>query len=278
MLVLYFRHYLFCIHVVILTLTTDPTASMEELIQRVVQLAEAPFTPDRKPELPSLRSVAEQLGTTVIRTRKLLITAGYFTSPTATTVQRMKSAGKTIEEIGAALRLKPAAVYGYLPYENLAYNLPQTTSNADRHKRYRATKKLRAAVQAGSTEKIAEALWKAVIIFETYPFSTSGRGVLSGVEYTYQVSRKGGSGGRHYVGNSISGYGNEIWLTVNGEKKEKSISRSTVELGFQKYLEVLEEEGTVSGPKKLGVFGASYLLPLFQRFYPAEAASSHSGG
>ena len=257
---------------------TDPEGSMKELITQAVEAAQAPFTPDRKPELPSLRSVAEQLGTTVIRTRKLLITAGYFTSPTATTVQRMKSAGKTIEEIGAALRLKPAAVYGYLPYENLAYNLPQTTSNADRHKRYRATKKLRAAVQAGSTEKIAEALWKAVIIFETYPFSTSGRGVLSGVEYTYQVSRKGGSGGRHYVGNSISGYGNEIWLTVNGEKKEKSISRSTVELGFQKYLEVLEEEGTVSGPKKLGVFSASYLLPLFQRFYPAEAASSRSGG
>lgn len=90
------------------------------------------------------------------------------------------------------------------------------------------------------------------------------------MEYTYQVSRKGGSGGRHYDGYSIPGYGNEIWLTLNGEKKERSISRSSVELGFQKYLEVLEKEGTVSGPKKLGVFGASYLLPLFQRFYPGD--------
>ena len=108
---------------------TDPEGSMEELITRAVEAAQAPFTPDRKPELPSLRSVAEQLGTTVIRTRKLLITANYFTSPSATTVQKLKSEGKTIEEIGAALRLKPAAVYGYLPYENLAYNLPQTTSN-----------------------------------------------------------------------------------------------------------------------------------------------------
>lgn len=87
------------------------------------------------------------------------------------------------------------------------------------------------------------------------------------MEYTYKVSRKGGSGGRHYDGYSTPGYGNEIWLTVNGEKKERSISRSSVELGFQKYLEVLEKEGAVSGPKKLGVFGASYLLPLFQRFY-----------
>jgi hypothetical protein len=240
---------------------------MEELLQRAVQLAEAPFTPNRSSELPSLRSVAEQLGTTVIRTRKLLITADYFSSPTATTVQRMKSEGKTIEEIGTALRLKPAAVYGYLPYENLAYNLPETTSNADRHKRYRATKKLKEAVDTGSIEKISAALWRCVCIFSGYPFTTSGRGIRSGVAYTYQVSHTPSAGGRHYDGKSIPGYGNEIWLTVNGEKKERSISRSSVELGFQKYLEVIEKEGTVTGPKKLGVFGASYLLPLFQRFY-----------
>ena len=246
---------------------TDPTASMEELIQRAVQLAEAPFTPDRKPELPSLRSVAEKLGTTVIRTRKLLITAGYFTSPTASTVQRLKAEGKSIEEIGVMLRLKSAAVYGYLPYENLAYNLPQTTSNADRHKRYRTTKKLKEAVDTGSIEKISAALWRCVCIFSGYPYTTSGRGIRSGVAYTYQVSHTPSAGGRHYDRNSISGYGNELWIVKDGEKREKSISRSSVELGFQKYLEVIEKEGTVTGPKKLGVFGASYLLPLFQRFY-----------
>ena len=65
----------------------------------------------------------------------------------------------------------------------------------------------------------------------------------------------------------MQGYGNELWVVIDGEKKEKSISRSTVELGFQKYLELLKTEGVVTGPKKLGVFGASYLLPLFQRFY-----------
>ena len=65
----------------------------------------------------------------------------------------------------------------------------------------------------------------------------------------------------------MQGYGNELWVVMDGVKKEKSISRSTVELGFQKYLELLKTEGAVTGPKKLGVFGASYLLPLFQRFY-----------
>jgi len=246
---------------------TDPEGSMEQLISRAVEAAKAPFTPDRKAELPSLRSVAEELGTTVIRTRKLLITADYFTSPTATAVHRMKAEGKSIEEIGATLRLKPAAVYGYLPYDNLAYNLPETTSNADRHKRYRATKKLKMAVDTDNTVKISAALWRCVIIFENYIFTTSGRGSRTGVKYTYQVSRKGGSGGRHYSGDSVQGYGNELWVVIAGEKKEKSISRSTVELGLQKYLELLKTEGVVTGPKKLGVFGASYLLPLFQRFY-----------
>ena len=184
---------------------TDPEGSMEELIARAVEAAKAPFTPDRKPELPSLRSVAEQLGTTVIRIRKLLITADYFTSPTAKTVQRMKSEGKSIEEIGAELRLKPAAVYGYLPYEYRPYNLPETTSNADRHKRYRATKKLKTAVDTDNAEKISAALWRCVIVFEGYPFSTSGRGSRSGVEYTYQVSRRGSAGGRHYAGDSVQG-------------------------------------------------------------------------
>ena len=246
---------------------TDPEGSMEELIARAVEAAKAPFNSNRAPDIPSLRSVAEQLGTTVIRTRKLLITAGYFSSPTAQSVQRLKAEGKTIEEIGAMLRLKPAAVYGYLPYENFAYNLPETTSNADRHKRYRSTRKLRAVVETGNAEKISVVLWRCVTIFEGYPFSTSGRGTHLGVKFTYQVSRKGGSGGRHYAGDSVQGYGNELWVVINGEKKEKSISRSTVELGFQKYLEVLKEEGAVTGPKKLGVFGASYLLSLFQRFY-----------
>ena len=82
----------------------------------------------------------------------------------------MKLRGKSIEEIGATLRLKPAAVYGYLPYDNLAYNLPETTSNADRHKRYRATKKLREAIDTDNTVKISAALWRCVIIFENYIF------------------------------------------------------------------------------------------------------------
>ncbi len=243
---------------------SDPDGSMEKLIKKAVSLAVEPFDNDRAADLPSLRSVAEELGTTVIRARKLLITAGYFESPTASAVQRMMAEGKSVDKIGEQLKLKPAAVYGYLPYEVRAYNLPETTANADRHKRYRATRKLREAVEQCSSvnEKVSLLLWSCVVIFQNYPFTTSGRNGKGAVDFTYTVSR-GGKGGRHYEGESISGFGNEIWVVIDGVKKEKSISRSSVDLAFQKYL---EKDCSVTGPKQLGVFGASYLLPLFQRF------------
>lgn len=242
---------------------TDPDGAMEELIKKAVDFAQAPFKPERDTSLPSLRSVAAELGTTVIRARKLLITADYFTSPTATAVQKMVAEGKSVDEICTALHLKPSAVYGYLPYEVRPYNLPETTANADRHKRYRATKKLQSHLHENGgvfDSHTSLLLWRCVVIFQNYPFTTSGRNGKGAVEFTYTVS-KSGRGGRHYEGESVDGWGNEIWVSVGGVKKEKSISRSSVDLAFQKYL-----ENDITGPKQLGVFGASYLLPLFQRF------------
>ena len=244
---------------------TDPDGAMEELIKKAVDFAQAPFKPERDTSLPSLRSVAAELGTTVIRARKLLITAGYFESSTASAVQKMVAEGKSVDEICTALHLKPSAVYGYLPYEVRPYNLPETTANADRHKRYRATKKLQEYIWESNDvfdSHTSFLLWRCIVIFQNYPFSTSGRNGKGSVEFTYTVS-KGGRGGRHYEGQSVDGWGNEVWVIIDGVKKEKSISRSSVDLAFQKYL-----EKDITGPKQLGVFGASYLLPLFQRFCP----------
>ena len=49
--------------------------------------------------------------------------------------------------------------------------------------------------------------------------------------------------------------GNEMFI----DRKEKSITRSTVNMAYEKAIELK----TVTGPKKLGVFGASYLYPVF---------------
>ena len=58
--------------------SANPQQSMEELLANTVALYSIPYDDrdgERDSELPSLRTVADQLGTTVLRVRKLLITA-----------------------------------------------------------------------------------------------------------------------------------------------------------------------------------------------------------
>ena len=108
-------------------------------------------------------------------------------------------------------------------------------------------------------------LWRTVIAFENFPFQTLGRGrEHTGAKmFQYTVSRSAGAGGRHYAGQSIEGYGNELWI----KGKKKSISRSTIDLGYRNALEIQRREGFVSGPRKLGIPGSgSYLFPMFLKF------------
>lgn len=241
---------------------TNPALSMEELLTKAVTLFQEPYDDrdERDADLPSLRSVADELNTTILRTRKLLITAEYFSTKTSRKVQEMKEDGASIDEIMVTTGLKRASINSYLPYQNLAFNLDQTTVNADRHRIFRRRVKAISDLQAhaGLPEEM-EYLWKAIIAFEDYPFKTSGRGSREGVRFKYTGSRSGGAGGRHYNGASVEGYGNELLI----EGKEKSISRSTVELGYRK----AKEMGVVKGPKALGLPGSgSYLYPIMLRF------------
>lgn len=52
--------------------------------------------------------------------------------------------------------------------------------------------------------------------------------------------------------------GGEIFV----DRKEKSITKATVLIAYRKAKELF---GIVSGPKQLGVFGSSYLFPVFLR-------------
>ena len=244
---------------------TNPKLSMEQLLEQTVTLFQEPYDDrdGRAADLPSIRTVAEALGTTILRTRKLLITAEYYSTNTSRTVQALVAEGRSTEEIMAATGLKKASINSYLPYKSLAFNLDQTTVNADRHRVFR--KRVKAVDELRDHADLPDEylyLWKAIIAFEGYPFKTSGRGSRKGVKFTYTVSRSGGAGGRHYSGASVDSYGNELWIIVDGVKREKSISRSTVEFGYKKAREL----GVVKGPKALGLPGAgSYLYPVFLR-------------
>lgn len=53
--------------------------------------------------------------------------------------------------------------------------------------------------------------------------------------------------------------GNELFIS----RKDKSITRATVNLNYHRVRALQASGTTVTGPKTLGVFGASYLFPLF---------------
>ena len=82
-------------------------------------------------------------------------------------------------------------------------------------------------------------LWEQVVSLQGCQFMTSGRGSRPGVPFTYTIH-----GGEMHVSN-----------------KNKSVTRATVELAFER---AINQNGNVTGPKALGVFGSSYLFPIFQ--------------
>lgn len=94
-------------------------------------------------------------------------------------------------------------------------------------------KERKAAVERLAADLTTENLWAAMAEFEAYPFQTA-----KGLEFTYRIK------------------GNEMFV----DRKDKSITRATVNVAFQKALELRR---VVTGPKKLGCFGASYLYPVF---------------
>ena len=83
-----------------------------------------------------------------------------------------------------------------------------------------------------------EQLWELIQQKEGAVFHTS-----KGLPFTYRLK------------------GNEMFVS----RKDKSITRSTVNAAYRKAMELMQTEGTVSGPKKLGTFGASYIFPIFQQ-------------
>lgn len=48
-------------------------------------------------------------------------------------------------------------------------------------------------------------------------------------------------------------------------RKDKSITRATIMIAFHRAQELMEREGRVAGPKKLGTFGASYIYVIFEK-------------
>ncbi len=81
-----------------------------------------------------------------------------------------------------------------------------------------------------------ELLWKVLDEVQQNFFYT-----VKGISFTYIIR------------------GHEMFVN----RKEKSITQATVSLAARRVLEMQAQGITITGPKKIGTFGASYLYPIF---------------
>lgn len=219
----------------------DRNEEITALQTRALELFGEPF--DDRMECsgvaPSIRDVAAALNTTPLKARKILITAGYYSTELSRKVQKLQEDGCTIQEIMERTGLKWASVHAYLPYVKGIYNLPEPPLNAERRRIYRkrisTCEKLKQEIDSPDVEKY---LWDAIVAFADYPFRTE-----NGLSMKYAVK------------------GEEIFFN----RKEKSVTRETVIKAFHQTRELQKKNGSVDGPKELGTFAPSCLYPVFLR-------------
>lgn len=94
----------------------------------------------------SLRKTAEKLSISPMKVRKILLTAGVYTSAMHKGIKELYDAGYSINEIANIFHMSTSNVYNYLPYESVIYNMKEKSVNADRQYRYRQRKKNNIAI------------------------------------------------------------------------------------------------------------------------------------
>lgn len=209
----------------------DRKKNMEELMAAVCTFYGEAVDDRKQDDLDhvSLHDVADHFHITAMKARKILISAGLYSTAASRQVQRLNAEGKTVAEITEATGLKRSSVNSYIPYDHIIYKLPDISIKAERQKQYRVRKRNKTRSDA----EIEDKLWNELIYLQGCLFTTS-----KGIDFTYKIK-----GEEIFIGN-----------------KEKSITRATVMKMYQK---VRELNGMVKGPKQIGTFDSSYLYSVF---------------
>ena len=188
---------------------------------------------------PGLNAVAAEFGMTALKARKLLITAGVYSTALSRQVAELHASGVEISRIMKLTGLSRASVHSYLPYTKIPYKLEELSANAERIRLYRERKQkcteFCSKLSALSGNEQESELWSMLTYLQGCVFLTA-----KGLKFTYKIK-----GGEMFV-----------------SRKSKSITQATVFMAFRNAMEL---GGAVAGPKKLGTFGVSYLYPIFVR-------------
>jgi len=187
----------------------------------------------------SLRKISEQFGITLMKTRKILITAGVYHTEISDQINSLWEDNWSISDIMKETGLSRSSVHSYLPYTKVIYNAEELSLYAQRCRTYRkrkqAVKKLQSCM-GESIEILEEILWNTIKVFSGYFFETA-----EGKRFCYNVS------------------GDEILVL----KSRESITRVDVTIALK---EILKLNGVVESLQNMKVPGAGYLYPVFLRF------------
>lgn len=213
----------------------DAEKIMKELLKAVAESYD---------ETGELKLTAEEFEMSLLKIRKLLITAGAYSNDISNDVIYLHEKGKTMTEIQEITGLGKSSVNGYLPYTKTIYKPDELSLNAERIKVFRDRQQ---AVEMLSVDMSEDNLWDAVIAFQKYPFHTA-----TGLPFTYELKK-----GRNRA------YNKE--LIISRRRESKTVVWSFVMLAFQKTMELQEE--VIERPKALGdIRGISYIYPILYRF------------
>ena len=213
---------------------------IRELLDRAVELFEIPYDDrdERPPDAPTISYVANEMKTTRLRVRKLLITAEFYSNETSRMIAKMQEDGASIPEICEKTGLGRATVHSYLPFSRVVYNMDEPSKNAIQCKQFHRRKKACKQLKQHLAESVfcGEQLWAAILAFEQYHFRTD-----DGRELQYKIDCE----------KICFGY-----LTL---------CRSEIEAAFKKARQIQNENGCVCGPGKLCCKGAEELYTIFLR-------------
>ena len=146
---------------------------IELLIDEAVSLFGEPYDDrdDRPEDAPTIEYVADALGITPVKVRKLLITADYFSSVISRKVQALHRNGMSVSDIMVETGLRQASVYSYLPYMKGVYKLKEPTLYAEQTRLFRRRKKACESLEEHMLDDdVCQHLWEAIEAFENYPF------------------------------------------------------------------------------------------------------------
>src|SRR5699024_1375147 len=169
---------------------------------------------------PGLNAVAAEFGITALKARKLLITAGVYSTALSRRIAELAAGGYKIEQIMKITGLSRASVHSYLPYTKIPYNLAELSANAERIRLYRERKRkceefcsragrITAANRMTAKEQETE-LWELLKFLQGCVFLTA-----KGLKFTYKIR-----GGEMFV-----------------NRKSKSITQAAVFIAYNRAVE-----------------------------------------